>query len=189
MIYATTKPPHEYIVTIDGIEVGLWMTYGYDPGLFNLLSRISVEFFQYEGGEFDVIPDGKKAARLFRDDTIIESLDFKFNSGLSMRDVLKNTTPREMFDLFERTKEIENLPLLEFYRIREKDTRSNLLGGLFFSMYMRILQYEKHYRGTTFKDGKLVKAQFRSNLNATEASYLKENSAALLKGYKKGFGL
>ena len=189
MIYATTKPPEQYTVTIESYPVGLWITYGYDPELFNLLSRIAVEFFQYEGGEFDVIPDGKKAARLFRDDTIIESLDFKFNSGLSMRDVLNNTTPKEMFDLFERTKEIENLPLLEFYRIREKDTRSNLLGGLFFSMYMRVLQYEKHYRGAQSTEGKVIRASFRSNLNATEASYLKENSAALLKGYKKGFGL
>jgi len=189
MIYCTIKPPERYTVTIDGIEVGLWMTYGHDPELFNLISRISVELLQYEGGEFDAIPDGKKAARLFRDDTIIASMDFKFNSGLSMRDVLRSTTPREMFQLFERTKEIENLPLLESYRIREKDTRSNLLGGLLFSIYMRVLQYEKHYRGAVSKEGKVVRASFRSNLDATEAAYLKENSAALLRGYKKGFGL
>ncbi len=189
MIYCTTKPPEQYTVTIESYPVGLWITYGYDPELFNLISRVAVELFQYEGDIFDVIPDGKKAARLFRDDTIIASMDFKFKSGLSMRDVLKNTAPKEMFDLFERTKEIENLPLIEFYRIRAKDTRSNLLGGLFYSMYMRVLQYEKHYRGAMSKDGKLVKAQFRSNLNATEVAYLKENSSALLKGYKKGFGL
>jgi hypothetical protein len=188
-IFCTTKPPEQYTVTIDSYEVGLWQTYGSDPDLFNLMSRVAVEFFQYEGGIFEVIPVGRTAARLSKDETLIASLDFKFRSGLSLRDILRSTTPREMFDLLKGTKEVDQLPLLEFYRIREKDTRSQLVGGLLFSVYLRVLQYEKHYRGVQSKEGKVIKASFRSNLDSTEAAYLKEHSAALLKGYKRGFGL
>lgn len=188
MNYCTVKPSEEYTVVIDGITVGLWTTYNYDLDLWNLVTRIALEMMQYEPEFIDIIPDGKKAAGLFRDDTLIAALDQVVKDDFTLREILRTTTPQEMFDIFQVT-DTSHLKLNEFFRIRPEDTIKELTGGLLFSTYLRTLQYKKHFRGKTGRSGRVIQASFRSNLDSTEAAYLKIHSSALLQGYKRGFGL
>ena len=157
MIFCTTKPPEEYMVTLpSGGVYGLWDTYGHDPELFNLISRVSPAMFMYEPG-FD-IPPGAVIVTLDKDveDKIVDTLD-KRVLGLTVREILHYYSPEDMLELFSK-EDVSHLPI--------NDPVLNTI------MIMRVSQHRHHYRGLLDSDDKVSKVKFKSDLTAEEAEWL-----------------
>lgn len=170
MIFCTTKKPEEYnYVYPDDLTLGLWATYGHDPDLFNLLSRVSPSFFLFEQPvrlRADQLP-----AETSEDVLLLETLECHLDGRL-VRDIVRETTPSE-FLIRILSGGLEDLPMRGLYK---GDSQS-----IFAAMIARELQWRKNYRGEVARAGKLRLAQFRSILNAAEEHDLEVFESAYLK--------
>jgi len=97
MQYCLSRKPEEYEVTYNGNSDGLWLRYGHDPSLFNLLSLTSTSFFMYEQG-FETLDQGKLIVALDNIDAWVDTLDSVI-SKKTVRELLEELTPRQFTDL------------------------------------------------------------------------------------------
>lgn len=168
MKYCVTKPPNEYVEVVNNREGGLFTSYGHDPALFNLLSRVATVVFMYEQG-FESLATGTRVNRLHKEQLLWDTLDQSI-SGVTVQDILKSTTPQEMYDLFIKESP-EHLKISELY---------GNFPRLLQVMNLRVLQYRKYHRGK-IAVGKVTKVQFSSDLTGEEDIYLTTHVKELLK--------
>ena len=184
MILCTVQDNEKYNVTIDGMVVGLYASYGYDPHLWNLVSRTAIEFFQYEPG-FEEIPITKRAAILYHDKVFEETLEYKIN-GVPVRALLELMTPLEMIGYFIKVK--PDMPIMDFFApftgVRNP-TKADVFTALIDSMRLRAYQHKKYYKGKLSQKGKVIQVRFRPNLPTEQSIILEQSCKTLLKTFKR----
>jgi len=168
--HCVTKPIDKYTEVINGTEVGLYITYGHDRHLFNLLTRTSTAMFMYEQG-FESLKTGSRFNRLTKEELLFSTLSQSLG-GVSMRKTLETTSPQGMLKIFKE-KRPEHLDIAGLY---------GNFPRLLQAMELRVLQYRKYYRGPLSKGG-IVKVQFASDLSSEEDTFLENNVKALLRGF------
>ena len=150
----------------------MWIRYGNNLPLFNLLSRTSTSFFMYEQG-FESLDPGKRIVALDNIDAWTDTLDSVI-SKKSVRELLEILTPRQFTDLIFEVKP-KNLPIYAVF-----DKGQNPAEALWFNMYLRTLQHEKYFRGKMYSPGKLINAVFAPRLITEEDKFLENQKSNLL---------
>lgn len=159
MIYCTTQKPEHYNVIINGKEYGLWRNYGYDPALFNLISRTQLQMFGYEQGMVDKIPSGQQIVQLPN----IREIEFTLQQrvdGTLVRELVEAKNPEEMFDIF-RLSRPSGIAIIGSF---------GDLDSLLLAMRLRVIQWKKFYRGKLRGN----EVQFRSRCNEDEEEILSQ---------------
>jgi hypothetical protein len=166
MINCTIQEDSKYNVVLDGQAVGLYTTYGHDQHLFNLITRMAGECFQYEP-ELSFIPEPKRAAILFNDGVIVSTLRQSVN-GHNMREILEKTDPKEFYLMMTAHRPL-HLDILEFFQVKDKNVTDNdLMDGFLVSLYLRQGQWQRYQRGVIGKKGKVIQAKFGVKLQDKE---------------------
>lgn len=168
------KKPEQY-ATSSG--EGPWRSYRHDPHLFSLLSRTSSLFFFFEPG-FEDIPEERRPTALSGIEVWSQTLDMEIG-GSPVRGLLETTTPRELTDLVAEHKPV-HWPLLKMMA-----EAANNESALWYSMYLRTLQYEKHYRGVVERVGNVVHSVFCSRLSQEEDKFLQAQLRGIREDIRK----
>jgi len=175
MIYCLTKRPEEYVANTPNGLTGLFMIYGHDPYLFNLMSRTCNAFFMYEQG-FESIPEIERTSILTHEDLWRETLECSLG-GVPIRIALEELSPRKFSDFLYSNLD-EELPLCRAYPPGPTARKSE---GLWYTSYLRTLQHEKYYRGFLKQENNKVETVFRSRLSPDEEAFIVNQTAVLLK--------
>ena len=187
MILCTVQDNEQYNVTLDGMVVGLFASYGHDLHLWNLVSRTAVELFQYEPG-FESIPITKRPAILYNDKVFDQTLDQKIK-GVPVKALLEIMTPLELIDYFMKVK--PDLALLGFFAPFigiMNPTDEQVFTAMIDSMKLRAWQHKKYFKGKLSQKGKVIQVKFRPSLHIDQLTALDRSCEILLKMFKKTIG-
>ena len=169
MIFALTKEPEKYDEEYNGGRYGLWSSYGHDPYLFCLMSRMNSAFFMYEDG-FEDFPVRLKISEF--DSVLVnaykDTLNVELTPGVTTREWLESTTPVEWFNLLLNVEDLSLLPLAKLFELSGHDPAESIKA----CAQVRALQYRKFFRGRVHENGKVVRVAFKSDLTAEEEEFL-----------------
>ncbi len=157
MIHCIVKPMEEYVEHLPEGSYGIYTSYGHDPYLFNLISRMTTALFVYEPG-FESLPVGRRVTVLANEAVFQETLVARVGDSQVAKH-LELLSPEEMLALYMK-QDLSHLPLVsEVYKNQDV---------LKTCMQLRVMQRKRWYRGKLYSNGKVTGAQFRSMLEKAD---------------------
>lgn len=151
MFYCVTQPLSHYDVTLEGIVVGLNMTYGHHPPLFNLILLTTLAPFGYEKGT--ELNPAKVIVELSNGELFVETLKTEVK-GKKITELVSKLTPLEFARLIMGT-DVSHLPVCDMFSAGQEAFKMITAS--------RAVTWALNFRGPIGQKGNVTTAAFGAN--------------------------